>query len=208
MRAESICVGLLASLAVLVSGCVPVPYKPEATVSHTRIDVDTASHLLVSSRAQDGMPGPIGRAIRRAEPRVVLLQPGAADYVLCVGRPVVRQLHDTGAAAPFPYLPVIWVGYEKVQSHASLTAALIDVRDPQAAEGFLVDSDYSETIAALVYGVATAARPQAALQQALGREVAHELAVAHPTGAIRLTIVRQMAPPAAASGGDTRPRAP
>jgi hypothetical protein len=46
-------------------------------------------------------------------------------------------------------------------------------------------------IAAAVYGVATIARPQAALRDALAADVAHRLAAAQPTGAIRLILVEQ-----------------
>jgi len=164
---------------------------------------------------------PLAKSIHHAEPRIVVVDgtsylaslagggtladvltrdeasdAALADYLLCIGSPVQRQLHDTGLAAPFPYFPVIWVGYEKVQSRASLTASLIDLHVPHAAESLEVSSTYSEFIAAAVYGVATIARPQAALRDALAADVAHRLAIAHPAGAIRLIVLAQEGGPA------------
>ena len=114
-----------------------------------------------------------------------------ADYLLCVGSPVHRKLHDTGDAEPFPYLPVIWVGYEKVQSRDSLTASLIDLHAPQGAEILEASTTYSEVIAAMVYGIGTIAMPQTALRDALAKDVAHKLAGAQPTGTIRLIVLAQ-----------------
>jgi hypothetical protein len=52
-------------------------------------------------------------------------------------------------------------------------------------------------IAALVYGVSTIAMSETAIGNALAEDVAHKLATAHPTGAIRLMILAQ-------DGGDER----
>jgi hypothetical protein len=121
-----------------------------------------------------------------------------------VGKPVYRRLHDTGAAAPFPYFPVIWVGYEKIQSRSVLSASFVDLHDLRAADELLVASNYPEFIASLVYGVTTVARPQAALEQALAEEVVHRLAAAHPRGAIRLAVVTQTGDAAESGGQGTR----
>lgn len=206
---------LVLGLAIAASGCVPIPFKPSASVTHVPVTAEEASTITVSASAHRGMLEPLAKSIHHAEPRIVVVDgtpylaslagsgtlrdvvgdegSGAAlaDYLLCVGPPVQRQLHDTGLAAPFPYFPVIWVGYEKVQSRASLTASLVDLHVPHAAESLEVSSTYSEVIAAAVYGVATIARPQAALRDALATEVAHRLAAEHPTGAIRLMVLAQ-----------------
>ena len=203
-------------LAIALSGCVPIPYKPSARVTYLPVTVEEASAITVSAGTHRGMIEPLGKSIQHAEPRIVLVDgtsylasltaggtladvltrdetadAALADYLLCVGPPVQRQLHDTGLAAPFPYLPVIWVGYEKVQSRAWLSASLIELHVPHAAESLEVSSTYSEFIAAAVYGVATIARPQAALRDALAAEVAHRLASAHPAGAVRLILLAQ-----------------
>jgi len=207
---------LVLGLAIAVSGCVPIPYKPSASVTYLPVTVEEASAITVSASTHRGMIEPLAKSIHHAEPRIVVVDgtsylasltgdgtladvltreetadAALADYLLCVGPPVQRQLHDTGLAAPFPYLPVIWVGYEKVQSRASLTASLIELHVPHAAESLEVSSTYSEFIAAAVYGVATIARPQAALRDALAADVAHRLAIAHPAGAIRLILLAQ-----------------
>jgi len=206
---------LVLGLALAASGCVPIPYKPSASVTRVPVTAEEASTITVSASAHRGMLEPLAKAIHSTEPRIVVVDGTAylaslagsgtlrdvvgdegsgaalADYLLCVGPPVQRQLHDTGLAAPFPYFPVIWVGYEKVQSRASLTASLVDLHVPHAAQSLEVSSTYSEVIAAAVYGVATVARPHAALRDALATEVAHRLAAEHPTGAIRLIVLAQ-----------------
>jgi hypothetical protein len=205
-------------LALLLSGCVPIPYKPGASVSHQPVTAEESAAITLSAR-DFGMREPLSKSIQHAEPRITVIDgnryslsaghgtlaevlagrdassasPEApeADYVLCVGAPVYRQLHDTGVAAPFPYFPVIWVGYEKVQSRESLVATLVDLHAPTPADELLVSSTYSEVIAALVYGVATVAMPQTALRDALAKEVAHTIGSAHPAGPIRLLVLAQ-----------------
>jgi hypothetical protein len=214
---------LVLGLAIAASGCVPIPYKPSASVTHVPVTAEEASVITVSASAHRGMLEPLAKSIHRGEPRIVVVDGAAylaslmgsgtladvvggdegsgaalADYLLCVGAPVQRQLHDTGLAAPFPYFPLIWVGYEKIQSRASLTASLVDLHVPHSAESLEVSSTYSEFIAAAVYGVATIARPQAALRDALAADVAHRLAIEHPTGTIRLIVLAQ-------DGGDAEP---
>jgi hypothetical protein len=209
--------GILA-LVAMVSGCVPIPYRPAAAVTHAPIDGEEAAAITLSAAPKGMRLNRVAKSIQQAEPRVILvdsaqylnsLLPGghgtlsdvlaaneasaapAADYLLCVGSANHKQLHDTGLAAPFPYLPVIWVGYEKVQSRDSVSASLVDLHAPPGADGLLVASTYSEFIASLVYGVATIAMPEGALRKALAEDVAHTLARAHPTGAIRLVVLVQ-----------------
>jgi hypothetical protein len=209
---------LALSVAITASACVPIPYKPSASVNHVPVTAEEASAITLSSNTHREFAESLAKSIQHVEPRIVLIDggpylttlyaghgtlaevltsdPGSlaapmADYLLCVGSPVHRQLHDTGMAAPFPYFPVVWVGYEKVQSRDSLSASLIDLRAPQGAESLEVSTTYSEVIAAAVYGVATIARPQAALRDALAADVAHRLASGQPTGAIRLIVLAQ-----------------
>jgi hypothetical protein len=206
------------SVAITASACVPIPYKPSASVHHVPVTAEEAAAIRLSSNNHRAFAGSLAKSIQHAEPRIVLIDgspylntleahhgtladalagdPGSpvapmADYLLCVGSPVHRQLHDTGAAAPFAYFPVFWVGYEKVQSRDSLTASLIDLHAPQGAESLEASTTYSEVIAAAAYGVATIARPHAALRDALAADVAHELATAQPTGSIRLIVLAQ-----------------
>ena len=208
---------LLLLLAIGLSGCVPIPYRPSASVGHTAVTAEEAAAITLSTNHNRALIESVSKSIRKAE-RVELVDgtqylnrlpaghgtlsavlaghdasPAApdADYLLCVGSKVHRQLHDTGAAAPFPYLPIFWVGYEKVQSRESLAASLVDLHTPAAGESLQVSSTYSEVIASLGYGVATIAMPESALRQALARDVAHTLATAHPTGTIRLIVLAQ-----------------
>jgi hypothetical protein len=208
---------LVLVLAIAATGCVPIPYKPSASVNHVPVTAEEASTITVSSSSHRALIEPLAKSIQHAEPRIVVVDgipyltsltaghgtladvlvsdqgsgraPGA-DYLLCVGSPVHRQLHDTGAAAPFPYFPVIWVGYEKVQSRDSVIASLIDLH-AHSAESLEVSTTYSEVIAAAVYGVATIARPQAALREALAADVVHELVALHPTGPIRIMVLAE-----------------
>jgi hypothetical protein len=218
--------------AMAAAGCVPIPYKPSAGVNHVPVTAEEAPAIALISTRQRGFIEPLEKSIHQAEPRIVvvdgssdivsltagqgtlagiLLDDGgsaaapSADYLLCVGSPVHRQLHDTGAAAPFPFFPVIWVGYEKVQSRDSVIASLIDLHT-RAAESLEASTTYSEVIAAAVYGVATVARPQAALRDALAADIAHRLAAAQPTGAIRLIVVAQEG--GTAEPGSDRPTPP
>jgi hypothetical protein len=209
---------LVLLLAIGLSGCVPIPYRPSASVSHTAVTAEEAAAITLSTNHNRALIGSVSKSIKKAEPRVELMNgtqyleslsaghrtladvlaghdasPAApdADYLLCVGSKVHRQLHDTGAAAPFPYFPIFWVGYEKIQSRESLAASLVDLRAPAAMESLQVSSTYSEVIASFAYGVATIAMPESALRQALARDVAHTLTTAHPTGAIRLIVLAQ-----------------
>jgi len=208
---------LVLLLVVGLSGCVPIPYRPSATVGHTAVTAEEAAAITLSTNHNRALIESVSKSIRKAEPRVelvdgtqylnrlpaghgtladVLADHGTstaadADYLLCVGSKVHRQLHDTGAAAPFPYFPIFWVGYEKIQSRESLAASLVDLRAPAAMESLRVSSTYSEVIASLAYGVATIAMPESALRQALARDVAHTLTTAHPTGTIRLIVLAQ-----------------
>jgi hypothetical protein len=208
---------LALSVAIAATACVPIPYKPSASVNHVPVTAEAASGITLSASQRDFAES-LTKAIQHIEPRVVRIDgfpylttlaaahgtladvlasdPGSpaaamADYLLCVGTPVHRKLHDTGDAEPFPYFPVVWVGYEKVQSRDSLTASLIDLHAPQGAEILEASTTYSEVIAAMVYGVGTIAMPQTALRDALARDVAHKLASAQPTGTIRLIVLAQ-----------------
>ena len=208
---------LVLSVAIATTACVPIPYKPSASVNHVAVTPDAASAITLSSSRRDFAES-LTKAIQQIEPRIVLVDgfsylttlaaahgtladvltsdpasPAAAmaDYLLCVGSPVHRKLHDTGDAEPFPYFPVVWVGYEKVQSRDSLTASLIDLHAPQGAEILEASTTYSEVIAAMVYGVGTVAMPQTALRNALAVDIAHKLASAQPTGTIRLIVLAQ-----------------
>jgi hypothetical protein len=233
---------LILTLSIAATGCVPIPYKPAASVSHAPVSAEEASVITVSSASRRGFIEPVAKSIHQMEPRIVVIDGAAylrslaaaqgtltevlsteptplaappADYLLSIGTPVHRQLHDTGAAAPFIPFPVIWVGYEKVQSRDSVIASLIDLR-AHSAEHLEVSSTYSEVIAAAVYGVATIARPQAALRDALAADVAHKLAGLQPTGPIRILVLAQeggsteanpqqgAASPAQVRGGDTQ----
>jgi hypothetical protein len=209
---------LVLLLAIGLSGCVPIPYRPSASVGHTAVTAEDAAAITLSTNHNRALIKSVSRSIRKAEPRVELVDgtqylgrlpaghgtladvlaghdasPAApdADYLLCVGSKVHRQLHDTGAAAPFPDFPIFWVGYEKIQSRESLAASLVDLRAPAAVESLQVSSTYSEVIASFAYGVATIAMPESALRQALARDVARTLTTAHPTGTIRLIVLAQ-----------------
>jgi hypothetical protein len=213
--------GVVLLLAMTLSGCVPIPYKPSASVSHQPVTAEESSAITLSAKRNFGMLESLSKSIQHAEPRVTLVDgseylgslsagrgtlaevlagrdtsplstaASGADYLLCVGSPVHRQLHDTGAAAPFIFFPAFWVGYEKTQSRESLVASLIDLHAPTPADGLQVSSTYSEVIASLVYGVGTIAMPQSALRDALAKDVAHTIAAAHPSGPIRLIVLGQ-----------------
>jgi len=208
---------LVLLLTIAAAGCVPIPYKPAANVNHVPVTAQEASTITVSSGSHRGFIEPVVKSLQHVEHRIVVVDgapflgslaagqgtlaevlasgqgSGAAaqaDYLFAIGTPVHRQLHDTGAAAPFIPFPVIWVGYEKVQSRDSVVASLIDLH-AHSAERLEVSSTYSEVIAAAVYGVATIARPQAALRDALAADVAHRLASRQASGPIRIMVLAQ-----------------
>jgi len=219
-------------LAITASACVPIPYKPSASVSHKQVTAEESSAITLSAKRDFGMLESLSKSIEHTEPRVTLVdgtrysisgghgtlaevlvgrdasssspEAADADFLLCVGLPVHRQLHDTGAAAPFVFFPVFWVGYEKTQSRESLVATLVDLHAPTPADGLLVSSTYSEVIASFAYGVATVAMPEKALREALAKEVAHTLGAAHPTGPIRLIVLAQSGATAEPDPRDTR----
>jgi hypothetical protein len=208
---------LVLLLAIAATGCVPIPYKPSASVNHVAVTAEEASAIRVESGSHRAFVQALTTSVRQAEPRIAVIDGSpylaslssgqvtlaqvlrpedptgavpSADYILAVGNPVHRQLHDTGAAAPFILFPVIWVGYEKVQSRESVVASLIDLHS-HSADRLEVSSIYSEVIAAAVYGVGTIARPQAALRDALATDVAHRLAALQPSGPIRIMVLAQ-----------------
>jgi|SRR5277367_1134987 len=208
------------ALAALLGGCVPMPYKPSAAVGHSQIPAVDAAATSVSSPCgcANNEPEVVGKSIQKAEPRIVLIDsaaflhdalpnartladvmtavqaglpaPVAADFLLSVGRPINKKLHDTGAAAPFFFVPVI-VGYEKTQSLETLSASFMDLQKPEAPEKLFVTSNYTEVAAGLVYGFMTMAMPEVAVRQALVRDVAQTLAKAQPEGPIRLVVLAQ-----------------
>jgi hypothetical protein len=209
---------LALSAAITATACVPIPYKPSASVNHVPVTAQEASAITLRSNNHRAFAESLAKSIQHVEPRIVLIDGGPylstlqaghgtladvltsdpvspaapmADYLLCVGSPVHRKLHDTGDAEPFIVFPAFWVGYEKVQSRDSLTASLIDLHAPQGAEILEASTTYSEVIAALGYGVGTIARPQAALRDALAADVARKLAAAQPAGTIRLIVLAQ-----------------
>ncbi len=217
---------------LFLAGCVPVPFKPSATVSQTAVGPEqTAPRLALADERSEAHS--VAKAIRHGEPRIVLVDAAswsarvgtaatlpevlaaaheghpelAADYLLSVGEPTNHQLHDTGAAAPFLFVPSV-VGYEKIQSIGTLSATLVDLKEPQSLEVLCASSTYSEVAAGLFYGVMTVAMPEAALRDALAKEVTHRLAVMQPAGTIRLLVLSQdprskdpKAPPARAAAG-------
>jgi hypothetical protein len=211
--------GLLA-----LTACVPIPYKPGATTTHEPVQAEDAAGVALSSGKQWRLIESVGKAIQRAEPRVVLIdssdyavglaRKGAdtlsevmrsaatpasqsaaplptADCLLSVGEVSFKQLHDTGlASSAMPMAPVV-VGYEKVQSRATLAASFVDLRTPERVDSIRVTASYTEMVAAMVYGVVTVARPQAALRDHLAQEVTQRLQAAYPQGPIRLVILAQ-----------------
>lgn len=166
-RLLSIPLGALLALFMGMSGCVPVPYRPSASVSHAPVGGDTAALIEVSSATHRAIVDSLAQSIHEAEPRILvdtrpmadtvfshgstlaeILDPThaaqmaarPADYLLTVGPTVHHKLHDTGDAEPFPYLPVVWVGYEKIQSVDTLCASFADLHEPQTVDGILVSS--------------------------------------------------------------------
>lgn len=139
---------------VFLAGCVPVPFKPSAAVRQSAVGPEqSAPPVTIADERSEAHS--VAKAIRHAEPRIVLVdaasfsprlgtlatlpevlaaardghQDLAADYVLSVGEPTNHQLHDTGAAAPFLFMPAV-VGYEKIQSIGTLSATLVDLGIP------------------------------------------------------------------------------
>ncbi len=214
-------VSCAALIAAYISGCVPIPFRPSATVAHTPITTHASSVILLDTYSDYTLAKAVAKSVQHAEPRVVLVDgtafmqgaqpegyrladvvdaaeraerpPLTADYLLSVGVPKNRQLHDTGAVGTLPFAPVVVVGYEKVQSVETLSASFLDLRTPHEVDGLSVSSAYSEVATGLVYGVMTIAMPEAAVREALARDVAHRLAEAQPAGSIRLTVLGQNA---------------
>ncbi|MBS0579171.1 MAG: hypothetical protein JSR36_07905 [Proteobacteria bacterium] len=204
----------------LLGGCVPVPFRPSAAVTQTAVmPQDDAPRLEAASARSEAQS--VARTIQRNDTRITLVSlatlasaggsprvtldeaasaagagqvSAAADYLLTVGVPVHRELHDTGAAAPFLFMPSI-VGYEKIQSEEILPALLVDLKHPEAPQVLCASSTYSEVMTGLVYGVMTIAMPERGLRESLAREVTHAMTVAHPEGEIRLLVLSQVAKP-------------
>ncbi len=208
----------LALLGYLLDGCVPVPFRPSATVNHEVVTTQEQAPSVHAGNSRSEARS-VAKAIQHDEPRVVLIDPAGftrrlgatdltlqevvtaaqegngtegADYLLSVAAPETRELHETGMAAPRQFSVV---GYGKVQSEAVLSATLLDLRDPQALEVLCASSNYSESMVGLGYGVVTIALPEPGLREALAREVAHTLASARPEGAIRLLVLSQQTAP-------------
>ena len=218
MRAGAHWLAAVCIVSLLLGGCVPVPYRPGAGVSHVPVAAEDAAVTLLSVDAENGVTHRLAKSIHHEEPRIEFVDPEAflsglrpaepltlaelaaacresyesppADYVLTVAEPSHLQLHDTGAWAPFLFFPSV-VGYEKTQSRETLTGTLLDLRNPASFDGLSSVSSYTEVTAGLFYGISTIAMPVEAVQRALAREIAHTLGRAHPQGVVRVVMLRQ-----------------
>jgi hypothetical protein len=213
----------LASVAVLaglggLAACVPIPYRPAASVTHVGIAPDDAAATVLVIDAGQRLTRPLGKSLQHEDPRIELVDaqafvsrlapprtwtvadvaavcapeepPCPADYLLSVGTPDKQKLHDTGAWSPFLFVPSV-VGYEKTQSREVLAATLLDLHHPEVSERLFSVSNYTEVTAGLFYGFSTIALPDSAVQHALVRDVARRLAQTQPQGVVRLVMFRE-----------------
>jgi hypothetical protein len=198
---------------VLASGCVPVPYRPSATVSEVPVVASDARSMVLTIDDQEWLRS-VEDSIRKADPRVTFVDAlsylrdaapsgtgtdllaqhastapiPTADFVLSVGTPRHRLISDSGMIGAAP--PFI-VGYEKVRQTEQLSATMVDLGHSERSEALFVLSDYSEVAAGLAYGIITIAMPVSAVRKALVDHVVQRLHDAQPTGPVRLAVVHQ-----------------
>ena len=204
---------LMIGSVVLASGCVPVPYRPSATVTEVPTVASDARSMVLTTDDQDWLRS-VEDSIRKADPRVTFVDApsylrdaapsgtgiellaqhdspapmATADFVLSVGTPRHRSISDTGMISAVP--PFI-VGYEKFHQTEELSATMVDLGHNERSEAMFVLSDYSEVAAGLAYGVVVFAMPVSAVRKALVEHVVQRLHDAQPTGPVRLAVVHQ-----------------
>jgi hypothetical protein len=207
---------LLVLTVALASGCVPVPYRPSASVTPVPVVAGDAPAMVLTTDDREWLKS-VEKSIQKADPRVTivdstaylrdaapsgtgtdLLAPHASatptstvDVVLSVGTPRHRVISDKGMAGMAPMFPGFIVGFEKVHQTEQLSATLVDIGRNDRSEAEFVLSDYTEVTAGLAYGFATIAMPESAVRKALVDRVVLRLHEAQPTGAVRLVVVHQ-----------------
>ena len=121
-RANGVTSAFAALLLVLtMNGCVPIPYRPSASVGHEPFAAEEIAAITLSTNRNQRMIEYLSKSIQHDVPRVVLVDgtsylygptgsrdtlagvlaphetsPAApvADYLLAVGTPIHRQLHE------------------------------------------------------------------------------------------------------------------
>jgi hypothetical protein len=192
----------------LISGCVPIPYRPPVTIHHERISDEAAPAILLKTESVAWI-GKLGAELQRAEPRIVFidgasvlpsdfialpdviaellkLTPGTSspDFLLGLGTLITQQVHDTNY-----YVPL--AGYTKTQFVTRWPVSLIELRAGRSAEALTFQSDYSLVVAQLFYGVMTVPMPERAIRSALIVELLRNLRTARPSGPISLVVMFQ-----------------
>ena len=217
-------------LAALLTGCVPVPYRPDAKVVHAPPRPGESDDVMLTS-CRRHWPDSVAASIAHAEPRVVRVDPGSflaaafpdgdrslsrlmlrdaeslrilpADYVLILRQPSFEKIDDSGMGAT-PVFPFV-IGYERQRSMERAPAMLLELADLHNSDRFSIESRYSEVTTGFVYGFSTVALPDGAVRRSLTSEVVRILERNQPTGPVRLVVLESspLDPPPGACRGQT-----
>ena len=205
-------------LTALVSGCVFVPYTPDAEVVHqTGQPVDYGSILL--SGGPRRFLGDIGESIVAAEPRVSILPAlEFRDMVFPDGNWTLAALladasRERVVATDTDFLVVLgqlsyaeddsdnkmffaygFYGYMDIDTHADLNVLLVDLGANRVAEVMRVESDAAIRGVGAFYGLFFLPRTEHGVKKALAQQLAQSLALAKPTGPIRIAILAAESP--------------
>jgi hypothetical protein len=224
IRAATLTASLLCA-ATLLAGCVPIPYKPAVSVQHDVITPEAAPAILLKAEPP-AWAGKVGEQLRRAEPRIVLMDgtkalPDALDFISLPDAIAALAKLPPGpdtpdyllGMSPFAeeeqsktdiYQP--GVGYYKDKYVGHLPSLLVELRSGRPADAMDFKSEYSMVVVELFYGVMTVPEGEKAVDSALVAEVARRLKAAQPQGPIRLLVMFQKpkeAPPPPATATKT-----
>jgi hypothetical protein len=201
-----------------------VIYRPAVTETHTpEPGVDPSATRFTSEPSR--WLGRVERALKSSDRRIEVVQSSALfpdtnrlmtaedvsarlaelgpgtpppDLTLAIGRVRQRVLDDVDLYQPL-------VGYAKTRYHAETAATIIDAHDVGGTEPVRFETEYSDMIAQVFYGVMTIGRPQAAIQKAIVDDITRRARLARPSGRYRVLILAQLgpapdAPPAGTAG--------
>src|SRR5215475_6914228 len=68
---------VVALTSVWLAACVPVPYRPAASVTHVAIAPEDAAATVLAVDSVSGVTQPVAKSLRHEEPRVVIVDPAA-----------------------------------------------------------------------------------------------------------------------------------
>jgi hypothetical protein len=203
------------SAALILASCVPLPYKPAVKVQNKEVTQEGAPAIMLKVEPAS-WAGKIGDRLRRAEPRIELIDgakalpdtpdfislpeaiaalaklppgPDTPDYLL--GMAPFSEKQVSGSNPDLYVFPV--AGYAHGHGVGHLPLVLVELHSGRPAESMDYKTEYSMTVVQLWYGFMTVPRSEKAVEDKLVADIARRLRAAQPTGPIRLLVMFEQA---------------